>query len=182
MRYRVIILVAAGASIALAGAMKFVTMGLVMFFGVVVYPPILAIHLIAHSSLALSPQQDWRRAMRLALLSDGALIIAMLLQFDQTETTKWLTITRLYAQYVAHDRTAGNLWPSIGELSILPGILFLVPVAATWVLMFARARGARKASRDVAAERCPSCHYPIGSGALCPECGLQVAAETLPPN
>lgn len=88
---------------------------------------------------------------------------------------------RFLSDNAGNDKAEG-VWRVRGvELPTIPLALgfafntltYAAPIGFAWTVAVAQLRRVRR-RRRIAADRCPSCGYPVGASLLCTECGKQV--------
>jgi hypothetical protein len=130
-------------SVALSVALKLGATGVFMAIGLFVYPPLLIAHLAVHIYAACSTPYVSDRMSKWAFRSDGALVIAMLLQFDASDDGAWITATRLLGQLRLIDKGA-MLSDSWATPAILLSIGMLAVVVASWIPLLGAASRSRR--------------------------------------
>jgi len=167
-------------------AAKFYAFGMVMCFGVVLYPIFGLGHVWVHLAVAHARVRVPPFVVRWCLVSDAVFVVAMLLQIDQSDWIYWLTITHIYGSMVAGDPMAGAL-PGRGGGANYGAEYFdwwyvlsygaIALVCGTWVPLL---RFRRRLRNLAVAGICPECGYALGADSICPECGARPEGDLAP--
>jgi hypothetical protein len=170
---RVAIVATSIGAVAIGLCVKFYAFGMVMCFGVFLYPLLALGHILVRILVTSSPVRMPKSILAWCLFSDAVFVVAMLLQIDQNDRFYWLSITYLYSQSVTGGIEAAALPGMRTELhyvwyGLSFGSIGLVLVSWIPVLRFKTRVRLLEASRT-----CVECGYPLGVGPACPECGVR---------
>jgi len=183
---RVQIVVACLVAVACGLLAKFYAFGMMMCFGVVLYPAFGLAHMWVHLAVAHARTRVPPFVVRWCLVSNAIFVGAMLVQIDCSDWIYWLTITHIYGSMVAGDPMARAL-PGAGgganygreyfDLWYVLSYGSIVLVCVSWVPLL---RFRRRQRNLAAAGVCPECGYALGARPMCPECGVRLESDCSP--